>query len=39
VFDGRAPPGMAQVVTYEGGTVFFVDGEEHNGHSERSYRL
>jgi hypothetical protein len=30
---------MAQVVTYEGGTVFFVDGEELNGHSERSYRL
>ena len=39
VFDGRAPKGMAQVVTYEGGTVFFVDGEELNGHSERSYRL
>jgi hypothetical protein len=39
VFDGRAPAGMAQVVTYEGGTVFFVDGEELNGHSERSYRL
>jgi hypothetical protein len=39
VFDGRAPAGMAQVVTYEGGTVFFADGEELNGHSERSYRL
>jgi hypothetical protein len=38
-FDGVAPPGLAQVVTYEGGTVLIVDGQEFTGHSERSYRL
>jgi hypothetical protein len=38
-FDGVAPAALAQVVTYEGGTVFTVDGEQCDGHSERSYRL
>jgi hypothetical protein len=37
-FDGVAP-GLGHVVTYEQGTVFFVDGEQFDGHSERSYRL
>jgi len=32
-------PGFGQVVTYEQGTVFVVDGQRCNGHSERSYRL
>lgn len=37
-FDGRTP-GIAHVVTYEQGTVFHVDGETHDGHTERSFRL
>ena len=37
-FDG-VTPGLGHVVTYEQGTVFMVDGEEHDGHSERSFRL
>lgn len=38
-FDGVATAALAQVVTYEGGTVFTVDGQQFDGHSERSYRL
>ena len=37
-FDG-VTPGIAHVVTYEQGTVFKVDGQEFDGHSERSFRL
>ncbi len=37
-FDGVTPD-IAHIVTYEQGTVFHVDGEEHDGHSERSFRL
>ena len=38
-FDGVAPTDLAQIVTYDGGTMFRVDGQEYNGHSERSYLL
>jgi hypothetical protein len=38
-YDGLASADLAQVVTYDGGTVFRVDGKHYNGHSERSYRL
>jgi hypothetical protein len=37
-FDGVAP-GIAHVVTYEQGSVLVVDGEQHDGHAERSFRL
>ena len=37
-FDGVCP-GLAHIVTYEEGSVFVVDGERHNGHTERSYLL
>lgn len=37
-FDGVCP-GLGLFVTYEQGTVFLVDGESHDGHTERSYRL
>jgi hypothetical protein len=37
-FDGVCP-GLAHIVTYEQGSIFIADGEECNGHSERSYRL
>lgn len=37
-FDGVCP-GLAQIVTYEQGTVFHADGEAHDGHTERSFRL
>jgi hypothetical protein len=38
VFDG-VTPGLAHVVGYEQGTVFFVDGERFDGHTERCFRL
>ncbi|MET0987880.1 MAG: hypothetical protein ABW034_20980 [Steroidobacteraceae bacterium] len=38
IFDG-VTPGIAHVVTYEQGSVFKVDGELHDGHTERSYLL
>ena len=37
-FDG-VTPGIAHLVTYEQGTIFTVDGAEHDGHTERSFRL
>jgi hypothetical protein len=37
-FDGVCP-GLGYIVTYEQGTVFVVDGERHNGHTERSFKL
>ena len=37
-FDGICPD-LASIVTYEQGTIFRVDGELHNGHSERSFRF
>ncbi|HLY55845.1 MAG TPA: hypothetical protein VKS60_09835 [Stellaceae bacterium] len=37
-FDG-VTPGIAHVVTYEQGTVLTVDGEQFDGHTERSFRL
>jgi hypothetical protein len=37
-FDG-VTPGIAHIVTYEQGTVFTVDGEAFDGHTERSFRL
>jgi hypothetical protein len=37
-FDGVTPD-QAHVVTYEQGTIFTVDGERFDGHSERSYLL
>jgi hypothetical protein len=37
-FDG-VTPGQAHVVTYEQGTIFTVDGERCDGHTERSYIL
>jgi hypothetical protein len=37
-FDG-VTPGQAHVVTYEQGTIFTVDGESCDGHTERSYIL
>ena len=37
-FDG-VTSGIAHVVTYEQGTVFTVDGQQFDGHSERSFRL
>jgi hypothetical protein len=37
-FDG-VTPGIAQIVTYEQGCEFTSDGETHDGHCERSYRL
>jgi hypothetical protein len=37
-FDGVTPD-QAHVVTYEQGTVFTVDGERFDGHTERSYLL
>ncbi len=38
-YDGLVNADLAKVVTYDGGTVFRVDGADYNGHSERSYRL
>jgi hypothetical protein len=32
-------PGLAHLVNYEEGRVSVVDGERHNGHTERSYLL
>jgi hypothetical protein len=37
-FDGKTP-GIAHIVTYEQGTVFTVDGQQFDGHTERSFRL
>jgi hypothetical protein len=37
-FDG-VTPGIAHIVTYEQGTVFAVDGQLFDGHTERSFRL
>lgn len=37
-FDG-VTPGLAHVVTYEQGSIFTVDGERFDGHTERSYLL
>jgi hypothetical protein len=37
-FDG-VTPGLAQIVTYEQGCEFTSDGETHDGHAERSFRL
>ena len=37
-FDGVCP-GLAHIVTYEQGSVFVVDGERHDGHTERSFLL